>query len=185
MPHLSHNPTFTLIRITALILFACFTLSGCRDGKVDSGCYWGPIPNHKKLEKLKALGVKTIVNCRMNPLVEKEKEVRAMGMNFVHIRTGLFEAPGEEEIRKFLNVARNPEMRPLYICDQVARDRTQFYAGVYGMVAQDWSAEYASWRMYRNGLRHWWPWFYKYKDVVKEYEDRIHDKTAMVGTIRE
>lgn len=160
------------------VLLICLSLSSCRDGKVDSGCYWGPIPNQKKLEELKAMGVKTIVNCRMNPLVKKEEQARKLGMNFVHIKTGLFVAPGEPEIKKFLAVIHDPDMRPVYICDQVARDRTQFYAGVYGMVAQDWDAEKASWKMYRNGLRHWWPWFYKYKDVVKEYEDEIHGKTA-------
>lgn len=159
----------------ALIVMACLALTGCRSGEVNSLTYWGPIPNHKKMVELKKQGVKTIVNCRLNRLVGKEKQANEIGLNWVHIPTGLFEPPGEEQIGQFVKVMNDPNMTPVYICDQVARDRTQFYAAVGGMVTEKWPAEKASKAMYLNGLRHWWPWFYKYKDVVKNYEGQIHD----------
>ncbi|MBC7999069.1 MAG: hypothetical protein IAF58_14060 [Leptolyngbya sp.] len=157
-----------------LMVMACLALSGCRSGEVNSLCYWGPIPNEKKMKELKAKGVKTIVNCRLNRLVAKEKIAEELGLNWVHIPTGLFKPPGDEQIKRFVAVANNPDMTPIFICDQAARDRTQFYAAVFGMASEKWSAEKASKAMYLNGLRHWWPWFYKYKEVVKQYEPEIH-----------
>lgn len=156
----------------------CFALTGCRDGQIDEGCYWGPIPSEKRLKELKQIGIKTIVLCRLNSLKKEKKMTEDLGMNYVHIPTGLFVSPPEEGIEKFVEVARNPALRPLYICDQVARDRTQFYAGIYGMVAEKWSADQASNQMYRNGLRHWWPWFYKYRRIIKDDEGEIHGQTA-------
>lgn len=167
-----------VVRNMLLCGLTALLLCGCRDGMVDTGCYWGPIPHGKRLIALKREGVKTLVVVRLNPLPKLEAQARALGMNYVHIPTGLFVSPPEEGIRKFVEVARNPEMRPLYVTDQVARDRTQFYAGIYGMVAEDWTAERASWQMYRNGLRHWWPWFYKFKDIVKADEGFIRGKPS-------
>jgi len=157
-----------------LMVLACIALTGCRSGEVNSLVYWGPIPSQKKMVELKAQGVKTIVNCRLNRLVKLERKAEEIGLNWVHIPTGLFVSPGEKEINKFLGVMNDPNMTPVYICDQVARDRTQFYAAVGGMVTEKWPAEKASKAMYLNGLRHWWPWFYDYKRVVKEYEPVIH-----------
>ncbi len=178
---MSNNQDFAKsIRGASIILaaVACLTLSGCRGGQVDSGCYWGPVPNKQKLEELKAKGVKTVILCRLNPMPKEQKMLEELGMNYVHIPTGLFTSPKDENISYFLSVVRNPAMRPVYICDQVARDRTQFYAGIYGMASQGWTAKQASLQMYRNGLRHWWPWFYKYKDIVKEHEQEIHAEAA-------
>lgn len=159
-----------------LMVMACLMLTGCRSGEVNSLCYWGPIPDEKEMKELKVIGVKTIVNCRLNRMAAKEKIAEELGFNWVHIPTGLFKPPGEKQIKQFLAVANNPDMTPIYICDQVARDRTQFYAAVFGMTSEKWPAEKASKAMYLNGLRHWWPWFYKYKDVVKQYEPEIHGK---------
>ncbi len=158
----------------ALIVLACLALSGCRSGEVNSLVRWGPQPNRHKMVELKKEGVKTIVICRLNRLAKKEKQANELGLNWVHIPTGLFEAPGDEQISAFLKVVNDPNMTPIYICDQVARDRTQFYAAVGGMATEKWTAEKASKAMYLNGLRHWWPWFYKYKDVVKNHETQIH-----------
>ena len=162
----------------SLVLVALM-LSSCRSGEVDSMCLWGPIPDDAKLERLKAQGVKTIVNCRLNNLDGREKKARELGLNYEHIPTGLFGPPDDEQIDKFLSIIRNKDNCPIYICDQVARDRTQFYAAVYGMSAHKWSAEKASKAMYRNGLRHWWPWFYSYKPKVKELEEKIHNNEAV------
>ena len=164
---------------TSLLAAATVTaLCGCKSGMVDANCYWGPIPDKKDLVELKQKGVKTIVMVRMNPMKKVEANARTLGLNYVHIPTGLFTPPTETQIETLVSLARDPKSRPLYICDQAAKDRTQFYAAVYGMVSQGWSAERASKEMYNNGLRHWWPWFYKYKDVVKANESKIHGRTA-------
>jgi protein tyrosine phosphatase (PTP) superfamily phosphohydrolase (DUF442 family) len=157
-----------------LIVLACIALTGCRSGEVNNMVYWGPIPNQKKMVELKAQGVKSIINCRLNRLPKLEKKANEIGLNWVHIPTGLFISPGEEQIKQFVTVMNDPSMTPVYVCDQVARDRTQFYAAVGGMVTEKWPAEKASKAMYLNGLRHWWPWFYDYKNVVKEHEAMIH-----------
>ncbi|MBX9667013.1 MAG: hypothetical protein K2X93_05305 [Candidatus Obscuribacterales bacterium] len=39
--------------------------------------------------------------------------------------------------------------------------------------------------MYKHGLRRWWTWFYKYKGVVKEYEDEIHKHGLTMKTSAE
>jgi hypothetical protein len=166
--------------IVSAAICSALGLSACRDGSVDETCYWGPIPNEKRMEILKLRGVKTIVMVRLNPMHKVEENARRLGINYVHIPTGLFTAPPDEGIKQFVEIARNPANQPLYICDQVARDRTQFYAGLYGMLHEGWSADRASWQMYRNGLRHWWPWFYKYHRIAREHEEEIHKASSVV-----
>jgi protein tyrosine phosphatase (PTP) superfamily phosphohydrolase (DUF442 family) len=161
-----------------VLSFACLTLSSCQSDEVDQYCLWGPDPSHEKLAELKARGVKTIVNVRLNPMKGKEDEARRLGMRYEHIPTGLFKPPTKAHIDKFLTIVRNPDNLPIYICDQVAHDRVQFYAAVYGMHAHKWSAKKGSEVMYKHGLRRWWPWFYKYKGVVKKYEADIQSDTA-------
>jgi protein tyrosine phosphatase (PTP) superfamily phosphohydrolase (DUF442 family) len=133
-----------------LLVVACIALTGCRSGQVNEVVHWGPIPNAKKMVKLKQDGVKTIVNCRLNRLPKLERKANEIGLNWVHIPTGLFLPPGDEEITAFLNVINDKTMTPIYICDQVARDRTQFYAAVGGMATEKWPAEKASKAMYLN-----------------------------------
>lgn len=161
------------IHKSTIIATAAIILSACRSGQVDQDCLWGPMPNHERLLELRRIGVKTIVVCRLNPMKEKEKEARALGMNFVHLPTGLFKSPSENSINKFIATINDPSLKPIYVTDQVARDRAQFFAAIYGMSAKGWSSEEANWHMYRNGLRHWWPWFYKYKNILGMHAESI------------
>lgn len=172
----------TLRRSKAVLvaMAAASCTSACRDGNVDETCYWGPIPNQTRMQELKNRGIKTLVMVRLNPMQKVEANARSLGINYVHIPTGLFVSPPEDGINKFVEVASNPANHPLYICDQLARDRTQFYAGLYGMVHKGWTADRASWQMYRNGLRHWWPWFYKYHSVAKQHEEEILKANAVL-----
>lgn len=168
----------TVAKVLALLAVA-FSLSGCQEGQLDSMCLWGPQPNEERVIELKSRGVKTIINVRLNKMQQLEETTKAHGMNYVHIPTGVFKPPEKRHIQQFLDVVKDPSKRPVYVCDQVAHDRTQFYVGVYGMAQHKWSAERASEEMYKNGLRRWWPWFYKYKGVVAENEAGIHNGNVL------
>lgn len=172
--------TVSKIALTVLIVVAPLALSSCRSGEIDSQCLFGPIPDEAKMKRLKAQGVKTIVNCRLNRLPEKERTARALGLRYEHIPTGLFGPPKAEQINAFLAILRDKDSCPIYVCDQVARDRVQFYSAVYGMRKLKWSADKASNNMYRNGLRHWWPWFYSYKPTVQQHESAIQNDEKIV-----
>lgn len=166
--------------ILLTLFFPCIlTLTACRGGgQIDENVYWGPIPSKERLAELQQLGVKTIVDCRQRPIRKKRAAARAAAhnMNYVLLKTGLYMSPSEECIDKFVEIIKEPKNCPIYVCDVAAKDRTQFYLAIYRMVKKRWTAEAASYQMYRGGLRHWWPWFYKYKDILKAHEVAFHSE---------
>lgn len=122
-------------------------------GKVDSTLWRGARPTIKGLEKLKAMGVRTLVNFENDRKVVEQEQAwaKANGVAFVSIPLSVITPPKVATIDRFLALANDPASRPLYFHCMQGRDRTGTAAFCYRVSHDGWSYDkaYAEMKAYK------------------------------------
>jgi len=111
--------------------------------QVADGVYRGAQPDGAGFRALKAMGVRTVVDLRAN---HDDAVATALGFDVVRIPMPSFptiDAPTDEEVRRFLDVATDPARRPVFIHCAVGKDRTGTMCAIYRMEVDGWTAERA------------------------------------------
>lgn len=159
-----------LLLTFAAICLASSMVAGCKSVKISENCYSGPapIPYLGQVEKLKAQGIKTIINVRTNKMKHVERHTRALGMNYYQIKSGVFKVPQDKEIKRFVDIVCNPENQPVYVCCTLGTDRTAYFVACYRMACMNWTDDQAISTM-DKGLKQWWPIFRKYKTHLRRH----------------
>lgn len=142
-------------------------VAGCNFKQESATLYRGPSPSFKRMDELKAMGIKTIISVRKNPTPKKVEYAKKIGLNFFHVKTSVFETPSRQSIQKFINLANDPKYQPIYACCVGGKDRTAFYVNAY-QIALGKDPEQALADMKKGRWRRWWPWFHEYDDVLRE-----------------
>ncbi len=140
---------------------------GCDVEKLSPTLYRGPDPSESTLIKLKEMGVKTIVSVRMNPNNRTSAEARKMGLQWIHIPTGVFITPRKPEVDKFLEIVKDPKNQPVYLSCTLGADRTGYYIAMYRMVLEGWENDKADLAM-KKQFSKWWPAWYVFHDYRKK-----------------
>ena len=137
-----------------------------RFGQVAEGFYRGGQPRRQGFEYLKQLGVKTVINLRMEN--QEAAEVKSLGLHYVHIPMSPWERVPESKIQMFFQVLRDRDSYPVFVhCDQGA-DRTGFMVGLYRIAFQGWSADRANEEARAHGM---FPWHLSLKHQLYEFAD--------------
>lgn len=115
----------------------------------------GGQPTADDLAKLKAAGVKTVINLRNEEtLVKAEaKQARALGLNFINIPLDVFNPPSEQSIQRFLKLVDDQERQPIYVHCLHGQDRTGTMIAIYRIDRQGWNADQAYSEMVTCGFR--------------------------------
>jgi len=77
----------------------------------------GGQPKLEHLEKLKAEGVKSIINLRQpseHRAAEEEAKAKELGLRYFNIPVA-FGNPNEEQVAEFLKITDDPDNRPIFI----------------------------------------------------------------------
>ena len=114
----------------------------------------GAQPRLKHLEKLKAEGVKAVINLRTrgeHRADEEEAKAKELGLRYFHIPV-VFGEPKEEQATEFLKITDDPENRPAFIhCAGAVR------VGAFWMIRRvlrdGWTVERAEEEAKKIGLR--------------------------------
>jgi protein tyrosine/serine phosphatase len=125
---------------------------------VAPGIYRGGAPTDDGLRKLKAMGVKTIVDLRIAPkTVKKEgQEARAMGFNWINLPMGA-EAPTTKEVKTMMATFQSASpQNPVYVHCQHGADRTGCMVGVYRVTHDHWTYDQAFKEMRKYGFNPRW-----------------------------
>lgn len=132
--------------------------------KVDDQLYRGSQPDAEGFRHLRDIGVKTIINLRIEAdalRTGEQKIVESLGMRYVHvpIKDGNFftwfrQIP-EESVRQFLDAIRS-EQAPFYIHCRRGTDRTGAMVAFYRMVHHGWDAAKAKDEANDVGMRFWY-----------------------------
>jgi protein tyrosine/serine phosphatase len=129
--------------------------------EVHSGLYRGGQPTIDGFEDLKKMGIRTVVNLRVEDS-EREK-VEALGMKYVHIPIDmpLLKRPWREipdkSVDDFLQTVNDPANQPVFVHCQRGADRTGTMIALYRVKVDNWEADKAYDEAREIGLR----WMYR------------------------
>jgi tyrosine-protein phosphatase SIW14 len=107
--------------------------------EVAPGLYRGGQPSADGVAWLKSKGFKTVLNLRHYHGDSEKQAVESVGMHYERIALTSWGAPSPEQIARFLQIVRDPTMRPLYVHCQHGVDRTGAMMAVYRMEEERWS----------------------------------------------
>ena len=107
--------------------------------EVAPGLYRGAQPNAEGITWLKSKGVKTVLNLRHFHGDTEKRAVEAAGLRYERIALTSRDAPRPEQVARFLEIVRDPTLRPLYVHCQHGVDRTGTMMAVYRMEDEGWS----------------------------------------------
>jgi protein tyrosine phosphatase (PTP) superfamily phosphohydrolase (DUF442 family) len=118
--------------------------------EVAPGIYRGAAPTTEGLEKLKAMGVKTIIDLRIEKKGQKEEAATAaeLGLDRLRIPLGR-EAPTKKQVATYLETLDNPAKRPVFIHCQYGADRTGAMVGIYRVTREGWDFD-RTWKEMRK-----------------------------------
>ncbi len=122
---------------------------------VEPGVYRGGAPTKEGLRKLKALGVRTIVDLRIEQKGQTEEAAAAkeLGINRVRIRLGR-EAPTKKQTTEFLSLmkAASPQ-NPIFVHCQHGADRTGAMVGIWRGTHDNWAFDRTWTEMRKYGFK--------------------------------
>ncbi len=118
---------------------------------VAPGIYRGAAPTAAGLRKLRAMGVQTIVDLRIEKKGQAEEAATAsaLGMERIRLKMGR-EAPTSAQVKTFLATLDNAPQKPVFVHCQHGADRTGAMMGIWRETRQNWSfpATYKEMRRY-------------------------------------
>ena len=142
--------------------------------KITENLYRGGQPTEAGIRKLKAMGIKTVIDLRDDDDRAKREEswVKAAGLRFVNIPLSNLFGPKDEKIESILAQIDRSENQPVFIHCKRGADRTGTAIAVYRITHDSWNADQANTEAKKFGFG-WWQFFMK--DYIDDYY-REHKK---------
>lgn len=147
--------------INTAILASLF-ISSVADAALDRfenvapGIYRGDQPDTlSDYKMLKSLGVKTIINLRMEKnFIMREAEIAdKIGFGFLSFPINALTYPDKATIDSVLLALTDPSLQPVYVHCQHGRDRTGLVIGLYRTNFEGWNRNHAWAEMIDRGYR--------------------------------
>ncbi len=133
--------------------------------RVDERLYRGAQPSEAGFRRLQELGVRTVINLRLEAdakRLDERKIVESLGMRYIHIpvEDGNFFTRSrripDEAIRSFFNVLDTAEQGPVFVHCHRGADRTGALVGFYRIVRHGWEGARAFAEAREIGMRSWY-----------------------------
>ena len=142
---------------------------------VAPGIYRGAAPTNEGLRRLKAMGVKTIIDLRIEKRGQTEEAATAqsLGMERIRLRMGR-EAPTPAQVKTFLATLDNAATRPVFVHCQYGADRTGAMIAIYRVTRQGWTFDRAWAEMRHYGFK---PSLHELRGAVESRASRIASRT--------
>ena len=138
--------------------------------------YRGGYPKPEGYERLKALGVKTIINLSGDSKYsQREKEIaRNYGFKFIQIPLSVYTWPEDEKVLLFLKTVLDRGSQPVFVHGTNGRDCTGAMIAVYRVIVEKKGPKEA----YREAVQHgFWP--YRGEMVLKDYIHQLKDRKVL------
>ena len=127
--------------------------------KVDEGYYRGGQPTDDGIRRLKAMGIKTIVNLRHHSreTARERKLAESLGMRWVNYPMWFWWKPSDDQIRAFITLFSSEENRPVFVHCRQGWNRVGIMTAIYRIVYHGWTPERAYAEGCKLGLAEWNP----------------------------
>lgn len=124
---------------------------------VDPGIYRGGAPTAQGLQKLKALGVHTIIDLRISPrLVRVEKaKAQQLGFTWLNLPMGA-DPPTTRQVSTFIATLNRAPGEPVYVHCQHGADRTGCMVGIWRETHDRWTFQKTWAEMRKYGFNPRW-----------------------------
>ncbi|MDT4968872.1 MAG: tyrosine-protein phosphatase [Acidobacteriota bacterium] len=139
--------------------------------KVNDKLYRGAQPLSGGIERLKALGIKTIINLRSESEGTREEETDAKKAKLAYFNVPLagLSAPSDEDVEKILALINDVKNQPVFVHCNHGKDRTGTIVAVYRISHDGWTSEDAKAEAKRFGMS--WVQF-KMKAYISDYYEK-------------
>jgi protein tyrosine phosphatase (PTP) superfamily phosphohydrolase (DUF442 family) len=107
--------------------------------EVAPGLWRGGQPDEEGIAWLKSLGIATVLNLRHYHGNTEGRRVGAAGMRYERIPLESTDAPTPQQVQRFLDLATDPSLRPMFVHCLHGVDRTGAMLAVYRMEVEGWS----------------------------------------------
>lgn len=136
--------------------------------QVSAWLYRGAQPRTGGLERLVALGVKTVINLRDDDdrAAEEEREARALGLRYFNVPVSRAGRPTPKHIDEVMALIDAAENQPVFVHCKRGADRTGAVVAVYRITHDGWTGERALEEAEAFGLGFWQR---GKKDFIKDY----------------
>ncbi len=125
-------------------------------GKINENYYRGSQPKNDELGRLKAIGIKTVIDLRKDREENEEQQVRDLGMQYFNIPLKSSKPATPEQTAYFLRLVDDPKNWPVYVHCKGGRHRTGALTAIYRITHDGWNADRAYQEMkefdFNNGL---------------------------------
>lgn len=147
--------------------------------RVSPVLYRGAQPDEEGYERLRELGVKTVVSLRRFHSTREQTEAAGLGYLRLPIYAAIgSEPPSDEQVRRFFATVLDPDRQPVYVHCKYGSDRTGVMAALYRIECDGWSNDDAIREMQAFGYHD------VYRDLiefVRDYEPRGFAERAAAG----
>jgi tyrosine-protein phosphatase SIW14 len=131
---------------------------------VAPGIYRGAAPTAEGFATLQALGVRTIIDLRIEKAARiEQQDAEKLGFGWIHLPMGK-EAPTQQQVDTLLSHLAKAPGTPVYVHCQYGADRTGCMIGIYRAQVQGWSFSQAWAEMRQYGFK---PWLSELKAAVR------------------
>jgi protein tyrosine phosphatase (PTP) superfamily phosphohydrolase (DUF442 family) len=122
--------------------------------QVAPGIYRGAAPTEAGLRRLKAMGVRTLIDLRIERRGQQEEAAwaAALGMERIRLPMGR-EAPTKKQVETFLATLDRAPQAPVFVHCQHGADRTGAMIGIWRVTRQGWAFDRTYAEMRRYGFK--------------------------------
>jgi tyrosine-protein phosphatase SIW14 len=135
---------------------------------VSPGIYRGAAPTPEGLQKLRAMGVRTIIDLRISPKqVKKEKQqAERLGFRWLNLPMGS-EPPTTKQVSTLLSTLKLAPQEPVFVHCQHGADRTGCMIGIWRVTQQNWTYDQTYKEMRKYGFKPY------YKELASSVRQRV------------
>ena len=123
--------------------------------KVSDNLYRGAQPNEEGFRQLQKLGIKTVVNLRSSH--SDRDKLKGTNLNYEEIPMTAWH-PKNEDAVKFLKIAADANLAPVFVHCKRGADRTGMMCSVYRVTVQNWPKEEAIKEMTKGDYGFYFIW---------------------------
>lgn len=136
--------------------------------QVNQELYRGAQPREEGIQKLAALGIKTILNLRSTDERSRaqETEAEAAGLRFFNVPMEGLDRPRDAQVERALAIINDAANQPVFVHCKHGADRTGVIIAIYRMTHDGWSSEDSLREAKRYGLS---MFQFGMKDYIKDY----------------
>jgi protein tyrosine/serine phosphatase len=112
-------------------------------GKLNDNYYRGSQPTVGQFDELKRLGIKTIVDLRIDSIDGVSEQARKAGLQYVNIPLTTKRPATDDQTARFLNLVNDPANWPVFVHCKGGRHRTGEMTAIYRITHDGWSGDKA------------------------------------------